>query len=119
MDAKWIWSKKDKKINKPTLVYFQKNVKINKNKSCSIKISADSRYKLYINGELKQVGPQKGSINHWFYDEIDLSQYLHDGVNDIGVKVLHYPDLHNQGNFGIARTNTPGLYIAGEQICTD
>ena len=37
MDAKWIWSKKDKKINKPTLVYFQKNVKINKNKSCSIK----------------------------------------------------------------------------------
>ncbi|MGN8970735.1 alpha-L-rhamnosidase-related protein [Lactobacillus amylovorus] len=119
MDAKWIWSKKDKKINKPTLVYFQKNVKINKNKSCSIKISADSRYELYINGELKQVGPQKGSINHWFYDEIDLSQYLHDGVNDIGVKVLHYPDLHNQGNFGIARTNTPGLYIAGEQICTD
>mgnify|MGYP003418960950 FL=1 len=39
MDAKWIWSKKEKKINKPTLVYFQKNVKINKNKSTLKKLN--------------------------------------------------------------------------------
>lgn len=119
MNAKWIWINHDQDIAKPELVYFQKNVDINKKDDCTIKISADSRYKLYVNGKLVQVGPQKGSINHWFYDEIDLFNSLNDGINTIGVKVLHYPDIHNHGNFGIARTNTPGLYIDGKQIHTD
>lgn len=119
MNAKWIWINNDQEVTKPELVYFQKTVDINKKEDCTIKISADSRYKLYVNGKLTQVGPQKGSINHWFYDEIDLFDSLNDGTNTIGVKVLHYPDLHNCGNFGIARTNTPGLYIDGKQIHTD
>lgn len=117
--AKWIWIENKKSTSKPRLVYFQKELNLNPDKNTVLKISADSRYKFYINGNLVQVGPQKGDVNYWFYDTFDIKKYIQPGKNVIGVQVLHYPTLHNQGNFGIARTNTPGLWIDGEQIWTD
>nr|AIA85082.1 CAZy families GH78 protein [uncultured Cryptococcus] len=60
--ARWIWTddwtSQDK--HDPRLVYFRKKVKLQDPQFGELKISADSRYKLFINNQLVEVGPTKG-----------------------------------------------------------
>lgn len=119
MLADWIWLKnwqaEDKE--KPILVLFRKTLFIrNSLKVANIKISADSRYKLYINSKLIEVGPSKGDKQVWFFDIIDISKYLKKGENVFAVEVLRYPLEHLKGNHSIYRTEYPGLYIEGKII---
>ncbi|MHC9537107.1 alpha-L-rhamnosidase-related protein [Dellaglioa sp. BT-FLS60] len=112
--AVWLW---EKELNheKTQLMYFRKEINLEtKPLSAFIKISADSRYKIYVNQQLVEVGPSKGDPQCWYFDQMDISPYLMIGANVIGVEVLHYSTKHDIGNFGIFRTNTPGLYIDGE-----
>lgn len=79
-----------------------------------IQISADSRYKLYVNGELVEVGPCKGDCEVWYYDTINLKEYLKKGKNIVAVEVLSYPVEHGKGSFSIFRTGHPGLFLQGK-----
>ena len=36
-------------------------------------ISADNRYKLYLNGSFVGLGPQRGTLDRYFFDTYDLS----------------------------------------------
>lgn len=110
----WIWSKEftDHEKEEPSLFLFRKNYKLKgPDIQGSIKISADTRYKLYINGCLVEVGPSKGDNQVWFLDEIDVSKYLKSGENIIGVKVLRYPIEPEKGTMSMFRTAHPGLYV--------
>lgn len=84
-----------------------------------IKISADSRYKLYVNGKFAEMGPSRGNGQVWYYDTIDIAPYLSEGENIIAVIVLRYPYRHWEGNCGIYRTKTPGLYVDAEAGADD
>lgn len=112
----WIWLDKwlpeDKEY--PVLVLFRKELTISgEPKEAVICISADSRYKLYINGKFAQAGPSRGDRQIWFYDEVDITSYLTAGKNVLAVQVLRYPTDHRKGNHGIFRTEYPGLYVTG------
>lgn len=127
----WIWMKnwsaEDKE--KPVLVLFRRVIRITeKVKHALFHISADSRYKLYINSQLVEIGPSRGDSQVWFYDEVDVLPYLKEGENVIAVQVLRYPQIHKKGNHGIFRTEFPGLYLKGsleyvggawETVCAD
>lgn len=114
--AAWIWTKdwssKDQQV--PRLVCFRKRIQINEQvKEASLKLTADSRYKLFINSKFVQVGPLKGNHQKWYYDQIDIAKYLHRGTNTIAIQVLRYPAIHLAGNYSVERTSMPGLYLNG------
>ena len=114
--TEWIWIKdwtlEDGEA--PRQVYFRKEIHLSAPVKGELKISADSRYKLYINEKLVEVGPSKGDRQIWYYDAIDITNYLSEGLNAFAVKVLRYPLNHSKGNHGIFRTGTPGLFVSGE-----
>lgn len=58
-----------------------------------IHVSADNRYKLFINQKLVSMGPARGDIAHWNYETIDIAPYLQSGKNIIAAQVW------NEGEF--------------------
>lgn len=114
--SNWVWSR-DWQISdkaEPILMLFRKTIKISENpQKAVIRISADSRYKLYVNKKLVEVGPSKGDRQVWFFDEVDILPYISKGENVLAVQVLRYPLEHLKGNYGVFRTEYPGLFIEG------
>lgn len=112
----WIWHSdwSQEYQAKPQQVFFRKTFELTEVNESKIELSADSRYKLYINEQLVEIGPSKGDNQIWFYDQIDITSYLKVGQNVIAIKVLRYPLDHSKGNHSIFRTKTPGLYFYGE-----
>lgn len=116
-DSNWIWnpdwSAEDK--DRPRVMLFRKELSLKDEPyEGRIRISADTRYKLYVNTRLVEVGPSRGDHQVWFYDTIDLLPYLKKGKNVIGVSVLRYPEDPIAGNHGMFRTSVPGLYVTGK-----
>lgn len=112
----WIWTPdwttKDQQV--PRLVLFRKVLTLEGTiDGAKLFVSADSRYKLYVNGQFIEVGPLKGNLKKWYRDKVDIAAYLHSGENVIAVEVLRYPDIHLAGNYGVMRTKIPGLYMTG------
>ncbi len=56
----------------------------------SIRVSADNRYKLYCNGQLVGMGPQRGDERHWFYETYDLTPFLVEGENELVALVWNF-----------------------------
>ena len=87
----WIpsWSDADKKI--PRTVLFRKNIKLTEIlQKAELEISADTRYKLYINNDLVEVGPSKGDKSIWFKDCLDITRYLRKGTNILAGRLFPF-----------------------------
>lgn len=56
----------------------------------NIKVSADQRFRLYINGKLIAHGPARSDLRHWFFDELDIAPYLTPGENLIHAVVWSF-----------------------------
>lgn len=68
-DSNWVWcpswNSEDKE--KPRIVFFRKSIDIDeKIKEAALHISADTRYKLYINGKFIEAGPSRGDLQIGF-----------------------------------------------------
>ncbi|KAI8718175.1 hypothetical protein NCS52_00595600 [Fusarium sp. LHS14.1] len=95
-------------------VHFRKTLFISEDvpSSLEIQITADKRYKLYVNKQLVAFGPVKGDANLWFYDELNISPYLRMGENHIAIHVLR---LFHGTSWG---TSFPRLGSGGVRIAT-
>ena len=60
-----------------------------------IYISADDYYKLYINGSFVCQGPAAGYPFHYYYNKVDISDFVVEGVNTIAVHT-YYQGLINR-----------------------
>lgn len=55
-----------------------------------IHISADNRYRLFVNGQAVCFGPARGDLSHWFYESIDIAKFLKPGKNLLAAVVWNF-----------------------------
>ena len=94
----WIWTQDWTEDDKRTarLVYFTKVLIYDDNRRNTdgryeIAITADCRYKLYVNGELVSYGPAKGDHKVHYLDTVDIGGYLRTGRNRLRIGGLEEP----------------------------
>src|SRR6478609_10484126 len=54
-----------------------------------VHVSADNRYKLYVNGVQVSHGPAASSPKYWNFETVDIAPYLKQGKNSIASLVWH------------------------------
>ncbi|KAF4499689.1 hypothetical protein FAGAP_4140 [Fusarium agapanthi] len=74
--------------------------------------SADTRYKLIINGTRVAEGPSGGSPLIWYYDSLNIAPHLKQGDNEIYFVVIRY-FAASRGGMPFERTSFPGLTVIG------
>jgi alpha-L-rhamnosidase len=52
-----------------------------------IRVSADNRYRLFVNGIEVSSGPARGDILHWRYESLDIAPHLKAGQNSVAALV--------------------------------
>lgn len=77
-----------------------------------IHVSADNRYKLFVNGKLLRAGQSRGDLHHWNFETLDIAPYLNSGSNTISSTVW------NDGEFkGAAQiTSRTGFILQGDAL---
>lgn len=55
-----------------------------------VHVSADNRYRLFVNGESVSHGPARGDVLHWRYETVDLAPHLRRGENVLAAVVWNY-----------------------------
>src|SRR5271165_2093430 len=55
-----------------------------------VRVSADNRFILYVNGRRVGDGPARGDLTHWRYERFDLAPYLKPGDNLITATVWNF-----------------------------
>ena len=58
-----------------------------------IHLSADNRYRLFVNGTPVCLGPARGDLLHWRFDTIDLAPWLRPGKNVLAATVWNFGTL--------------------------
>jgi alpha-L-rhamnosidase len=59
-----------------------------------VHVSADNRYRLYVNGTQVSSGPQRSDQMHWRYETVDLAPLLRAGSNVIAALVWNWGPNH-------------------------
>ncbi|KAM0418921.1 hypothetical protein ACHAPT_012186 [Fusarium lateritium] len=111
-NADWIWLPDyDDTRNPGKFALFRREFVLpDHEKSVTVHVSADSRYRLFLNGHSLSVGPCKGTPLHWNYETVDATPWLRKGVNVLATRVLRYSPKHF-GNTNIMRTAHPGFIL--------
>ena len=58
--------------------------------SYPVRVSADNRFVLYVNGQRVGDGPARGDLSHWRYELFDLAPLLHAGNNLVTATVWNW-----------------------------
>lgn len=90
--SQWIWQQQDGPAN--TWIAFRKTITIDAVPAeAMVKIAVDSKYWLWINGEmvLFEGGLARGAApNTTYYDSVDLAPYLKSGENTIAILAWYF-----------------------------
>ncbi|MCD7712124.1 MAG: glycoside hydrolase [Firmicutes bacterium] len=91
-DARWV-SCPDEPENVYGIYHFRKNFEIKDIPAeFIVHVSADNRYKLYINGHLISLGPARGDIYNWNFETVNLALFLKTGKNILSAVVWNYAE---------------------------
>ncbi len=85
--AKWIWINQDRNKDEYGEFFVDFTAKM---ESAVCRLSCDGDYTLFINGKYV-ASNQYGDYEHYkIYDEIDITEYLQDGQNELSILVWHF-----------------------------
>ena len=89
-DAQWITHPQADLLNYGVF-HFRKTIFLNDKPAIfPIRVSADNKYKLFVNGIYVSSGSVLGDANNWFYDSIDIAPFLVNGENTIAALVWNF-----------------------------
>ncbi|MDD5728514.1 MAG: alpha-L-rhamnosidase N-terminal domain-containing protein [Victivallales bacterium] len=89
--AKWIWREQPEYNLYNQTVVFRRGFRLDKTvKRAELAITADSFYRLFINGHWINDGPARSYPEHYSYDLLDLTPYLNAGENEIRVIARYF-----------------------------
>ncbi len=88
----WIWgSQGHSHDHRNEYCYLRRRFRLpSAPRSAIVRISADNRYQLFVNGSFVCRGPARCEPAHQSYDEIDLAPFLRKGDNCMAVLAHHY-----------------------------
>lgn len=99
-----------KNLQQYGVYHFRKSFLLKtKPSSFNIDISADQRYRLYVNGQSVATGPARSDVAHWRYLTIDIANYLQPGLNSMAAVVWH----DGEQSAWAQLTLQTGLFIKG------
>lgn len=80
--------------NDAGVYYFRKKIVLNSvPEKFIIHVSADNRYRLYVNERLVSWGPAVGDLLNWNYETVDIAPFLVKGKNIIAAQVWNMGSL--------------------------
>ena len=86
--ARWIFVP-DEAANTYGVYHFRKSFSLDTlPERFLVHVTADNRYKLFLNGTMVSLGPARGDVYNWSYETVDLSPWLRKGVNVLAAVVL-------------------------------
>ena len=90
LTAKWIWDGRNSKDTYNQAIVAKREFKVKSPAQAKIRITADSFYRLYINDQWICDGPSKVWPEHYKYDDVDITSYLINGVNEVKVVARYF-----------------------------
>jgi alpha-L-rhamnosidase len=78
-------------LREPLVLHFRRSLTLDAAPaSYPVRVSADNRFILYVNGQRVGDGPARGDLAHWRYERFDLAPFLHDGKNFVTATVWNW-----------------------------
>jgi alpha-L-rhamnosidase len=78
-------------LREPLVLHFRRSLDLPSVPTpYTVRVSADNRFILYVNGHRVGDGPARGDLTHWRYEQFDLSPYLRPGHNLITATVWNF-----------------------------
>jgi hypothetical protein len=78
-------------LREPLVLHFRRALSLGAvPSSYPVRVSADNRFVLYVNGQRVGDGPARGDLAHWRYERFDLAPMLHPGKNLITATVWNW-----------------------------
>lgn len=111
----WIWWDGEPSPRNAHLCFRKKFQVRGRPSSMPVRISADSRYVLYLNGRPVCRGPARYYPEHLCVDEVDLAPHLIEGENLAAVHVHHY----GEDTYDYIHMGQGGLAVESEALRTD
>lgn len=70
------------------IYHFRKKINLSaKPSSFVVHVTADNRYRLFVNGKAVCYGPARGDLYNWYFETVDIAPYLSAGENIIAALV--------------------------------
>jgi alpha-L-rhamnosidase len=78
-------------LREPAVLHFRRALTLDAAPgSYIVRVSADNRFVLYVNGQRVGDGPARGDLDHWRYERFDLAPYLRAGRNLVAATVWNW-----------------------------
>ena len=93
------------------IYHFRKKIQLNsKPNRFIIHLTADNRYRFFVNGKAVCFGPAQGDLYNWYFETIDIAPFLKEGENSLAALVW------NMGEYaGVAQvSNQTGFLLQGD-----
>jgi len=91
--AQWI-APPDVSLHEYGVYHFRKSFEVpSVPEKFIIHVSADNRYRLFVNGDAVCSGPARGDLWNWRFETIDVAGHLRKGRNVLAAAVWNFSDL--------------------------